>query len=419
MRRTQAGFVTLAALLIALIITTTAAILLTSLFGEIQGESGYNQATTALGVGEAGLHWAGNRLTAASATTAVYGGGTNQTVQGAGGQTVGMFDVAVTCTNGSAVTSGCPDDPGYRLVHATGYVPSKTTVLGQRTVQALVAQNTFYSKTICAYTNVNLDQGVTIQGDVGSEGNTSPDLSLQGPSNNAAHIQPAPGNAQPGNAYAVGTVSCSQNCNAQVAGTVNQNQTPGTVCPNRAQIASSYTCAPGSSTLSGGPVVISSSNNSLGTVTLGAGGTLTFQTAGPTDVLTVNVGTITAGQNTQFIIQGGGYVQLNVASQLTVGQGSFFGVDGSGNLLPASRLTVRSCNTGSPSPAIWFNQTGKLSAVFIAPNGNVQMDQAQNSQGAVLANNIQFDQGTNLAFDASASAIGFGFNKLVSWQDVP
>jgi len=131
------------------------------------------------------------------------------------------------------------------------------------------------------------------------------------------------------------------------------------------------------------------------------------------------VGTITAGQNTWFIIQGGGYVQLNVASQLTVGQGSFFGVDGSGNLLPASHLIVRSCNTGTPSPAIWFNQTGKLSAVFIAPFGNVQMDQAQNSQGAVLANNIQLDQATNLAFDASASATGFGFNKLVSWQDVP
>ncbi len=419
MRRTQAGFVTLAALLIILIITTTGAILLTSLFGEIQGESGYNQATGALALGEAGSHWAVNKMTGTSPVTEVYGGDSNQSVQGASGQSVGVFDVTVTCANGAAVSTGCPVQPGQRLVRATGYVPSKTTALGQRTVQALVAQNTFYNKTLCAYTNVNIDQGVTVQGDVGSEGMTIPDLSLQGPWSNPGRIQPAPGNVQPGNAYAVGTVSCSVGCSTQVAGTVNQSQAPGTICPNRTQVSSSYTCVPGSATLSGGPVTISSSNNSLSTVTLGAGGTVTFQTAGPTDILTVNVGTITAGQNTWFIIQGGGYVQLNVASQLTVGQGSFFGVDGSGNVLPANHLVVRSCNTGTPSPAIWFNQTGKLSAVIIAPYGNVQMDQAQNSQGAVLANNIQFDQGTTLAFDASASAIGFGFNKLLSWQDVP
>ncbi len=419
MRRTQAGFVTLTALLIILIITATGAILLTSLFGEIQGESGYNQATGALALGEAGLHWAGNKLTGTSAVTEVYAGDSNQTVQGAGGQSVGVFDVSVTCANGAAVSTGCAVQPGQRLVRATGYVPSKATALGQRTVQALVAQNTFYNKTICAYTNVNLDQGVTVQGDVGSEGTTNPDLILQGSLSNPARIQPAPGNAQLGDAYAVGTVSCSVGCSTQVAGTVNQGQAPGTICPPRTQVSSSYTCVPGSATLIGGPVTISSSNNSLSTVTLGAGGTVTFQTAGPTDILTVNVGTITAGQNTRFIIQGGGYVQLNVASQLTVGQGSYFGVDGSGNLLPASHLVVRSCNTGTPSPAIWFNQTGKLSAVIIAPYGNVQMDQAQDSQGAVLANNIQFDQGTNLEFDASASAVGFGFNKLLSWQDVP
>jgi hypothetical protein len=311
-------------------------------------------------------------------------------------------------------------------------VPSKTGTLGKRTVQALVSQNSFYNKTICAYQNVTFNQGVAIQGDVGSEGTAVPDLSLQGPSGSAARIQPAfvggqP--VQPGNAYAVSTVSCAQSCPAQVAGTVNNNQPAGTVCPNIAQVWSTYTCVPGiTSPPPGGAITISSANNSLNNVTLGSGGSITFVTAGPTDVLTVNVNSISAGSNTQFIIQGNaqgaGIVVLNVKSQLTVGQGSFFGLSypvslSPLSLVPAGHLIVRSCNTGTPTPAIWFNQSGGLSAVFIAPYGKVQMDQAQNSQGAILAQNVQLDQGTAFGFDASASAVGLGFSKLVCWQDLP
>ncbi len=432
MRSAERGFVTLAALLDVLIITLIGAVLMTSLFGEIQGEFGYNQAVSSASVAEAGLHWGGNKLSGASATTQVYQGDSNQTLQGAGGQQAGVFDVAVTCADGTAVdtgSAGCANQPNQRLVRATGYVPSKIGTLGKRTVQALVSQNTFYNKTICAYQNVTLSQGIVIQGDVGSEGTAVPDLSLQGPSGNAAEIQPAPGNVQPGSAYAVSSVSCSQGCASQVAGTVNNNQTPGTVCPNIAQVSSTYACVPGSTNLSGGAVTISSANNSLNNVTLGSGGSVTFVIAGPTDVLTVNVNSITAGSNTQFIIQGGGIVQLNVKTQLTVGQGSGFGLTSfqsplpnpipTSVLVPAGHLIVRSCNMGTPSPAIWFNQSGGLSAVFIAPYGNVQMDQAQNSHGAILASNVQLDQSTAFGFDASASAVGFGFNKLLTWQDVP
>lgn len=80
---------------------------------------------------------------------------------------------------------------------------------GKRTVQALVSQNTIYNKTICAYQNVRFSQGVTIRGDVGSEGSANPDLTLQGPPSNDAKIEPAPGNVQPGSAYSTSTVSCS------------------------------------------------------------------------------------------------------------------------------------------------------------------------------------------------------------------
>jgi hypothetical protein len=432
MRPTEKGFVTLAALLDVVIITLIGAVLMTSLFGEIQGEFGYNEAVGAASTAEAGLHWAGNKLAGTSATTQVYQGDSNQTLVAAGGQQAGVFDVGVTCANGTAVdtgSAGCSNLPNQRLVRATGYAPSKTGMLGKRTVQALVSQNTFYNKTICGYQNVTFAQGVTIQGDVGSEGTLNPDLNLQGASGSAAKIQPAPGGAQPGSAYAVSSVSCSQGCASQVAGSVNNNQTPGTVCPNLAQVWSTYTCMPGSTSLSGGAVTISSANNSLNNVTLASAGSVTFVTAGPTDVLTVNVNTISAGSNTQFIIQGGGIVQLNVNNQLTVGQGSGFGLASfqsplpspipTSVLVPAGHLIVRSCNTGTPTPAIWFNQSGGLSAVFIAPYGNVKMDQAQNSQGAILAANITLDASTGFGFDPTASAVGFGFNKLLSWQDVP
>jgi hypothetical protein len=430
LRRGQGGFVTLAALFMVLIITVIGGVLLSSLFGELQGESGYNRAVSASAAAEAGLHWAGNKLGGSSAATQVYAGDTSQGLQAAGGQPVAVFDAVVSCADGSAVnagSAGCATQPNERLIQATGYVPSKASPLGVRTVQALVAQNTFYNKTLCAYQNITLSQGVTVQGDVGSEGTTNPDLSLQGPSGNAARIEPAPGGAQPGSAYAVSATSCSQGCGAQVAGTVNNNQTPGTVCPNLVQVASTYTCAPGTASLSGGAVTISAANNSLNTVTLGSGGSVTFVTAGPSDVLTVNVASISAGSNTQFVLQGGGIVQLNVAGTLTVGQGSGFGLNTllsplpnpipTGDLVPAGHLIVRSCSTANP--AIWFNQAGGLSAVFITPQGGVKLDQAQNSQGAILAATITLDQSTAFGFDPSASAVGLGFNKLLSWQDVP
>ncbi len=414
MRSREHGFVTLASLVIILIITITGGILMASLLGEVQGGYGYTEAVGAVSVAEAGLHWGGAKLTGSFATTEFYAGDLNQTLLSAGGQQAGVFDVTVRCADGSAVSiNGCAAAPNNRLIRAVGYVPSKTGALGQRTVQALATQNTFFNKAICAYTTVTLNQGVTVQGDVGSEGSAS----LQGPSGSAARIQPAPGNVEPGSLYAVGAISLSQGP-SQVAGTVNPNQTPGTVCPSQAQVFNSYLCAPGSTPFSGSALAIPAQGTSFSTVNIGTGGTVTFTTS-PASVLTVNVGSITAGSNTQFIIQGGGSVVLNVQSQLTVGQGSFFGVDSSGNVLPADRLIVQSCNAGAPSPAVWFNQTGKLSGIFIVPKGDVKKDQAQLSDGAVLANNITFDQSTGFGFDASASAVGFGFNKLISWQDVP
>jgi len=69
---------------------------------------------------------------------------------------------------------------------------------------------------------------------------------------------------------------------------------------------------------------------------------------------------------------------------------------------------------------VLFDQGTQIAAVFIVPNGSVDLNQAQTSNGAILANNVQFDKSTTFGFDNSAYGLpGTGFVKLASWQDVP
>jgi len=423
MHRTQAGFVTLAALLIILIITTTAAILFTSLFGEIQGESGYNQATSALAVAEAGVHWAGNNLRGAGAPT--YAGNSNQIVQGAGGQQAGMFDVVVTCADGSSVSTGCVTQPTTRLITSTSYVPSKAQPLGQRKVRVVVAQFAPFTLTnaVCAYNSLNFDTNVVVNGNVGSEGSASPDVILQ--------VGPPPakvraGGGAPGNVYAVTTVQCQAGCSTQVAGTVYPNQTPGTVCPAKSTVTSSFTCTPGVANWGGGNLTINSSNASWNNITLNNGNTLTFDTTGVSGPLVVQVNSITAGDNATVVIKGGGSVTLILNGKMYFGQNVTFGKDfATGAMVAAGRMGVESCSTasgGAGGEAVQFQQNGPVSGVFIVPNGLVHFVQNQ-SQGAVLAANVRFDQGqgSDFTYDGSVQNFGLsvGYIKLQSWQDVP
>jgi hypothetical protein len=62
MRSSQAGFVTLSAIIIMVVVTLVGTLLYTSLLGELQGEIGARQSVAALGVAEAGANWAGNKL---------------------------------------------------------------------------------------------------------------------------------------------------------------------------------------------------------------------------------------------------------------------------------------------------------------------------------------------------------------------
>ena len=428
LRPAEGGSVTLLALLIMLLVMAIGAGFMRSLLGEAQGGIGSRYATSALAVSEAGLHWAGNMLTGTSAATYTYVGSSDHVVQGAGGQQVGVFDVDVVCVDGVTLptANACAGvQPYRRLIRATGYVPSKTVTLGRRRLEARVAQNTFFDKAICGYDSVNFDQGAIVRGDVGSEAS----ITLYGPPINPSRINPSPPGVVPpqaGNAYAVGTITCSVNCNTQIAGTVNPGQPAGSVCPNRVQVRSTYNCTPGSTDLivpASGSASISSANRFLRNVTTGQFATITFVTTGPNDVLDVHVRSIVAGKNTRFLIAGGGKVRLHIEDQLWLGQSSQFGVDASTNsLVEAYRMVVNSCSNpadGDPVPAVQFNQTGQISGLFIVPYGKVQLDQAQLTKGAILAGTIQFDRGNNFAYDSGALNIGFGFNILNSWQDLP
>ena len=424
MRSNNDGFVTLTAIIIMVVVALIGTLLYTSLLGETSGEIGARWAATALNVGEAGANWGIAKLSGAGATT--YRGDVNQAVQGANGTAVGVFDVSVTCANGLAVTStGCSVQPGVRIISATGYAPSKTTALGTRTIRILVNQTSplNFNNSVCAFTSVNLDQGVTVNGNIGSEGAASPDLTLQGPSSNPARI--LSGGGQSGNATAVSTASCSQNCATQVAGVVRGGQTPGTVCPDRTQIIASFACPIGTQNITGSTTISNANGNTmLNNITVGSGSTVVFATAGPSDVLVVHANSVTAGQGSTFRITGGGRVVLTLAGPMHLDQNSLFGVDSLNTLLPANEMEVESCSTDTGTTsggiaAVQFDQGSRISAAIIAPQGSVDINQAQLMSGAILAGTIQFDRNTNFSFDSTVNSLGGGFTKLASWQDVP
>jgi hypothetical protein len=426
-KSTQAGFVTLAAIVIIVIIGLVGTLLYTSLLGEVQGEIGSRQSVAALAVAEAGANWAGNKL--AGPNPGWYTGDTGQVVQDADGVQVGVFDVSVTCTDGSAVSTGCPAQPLSRLIASTGYVPNKTLALGKRTIQIVASTSSSpvnFNNAVCVYQGLNFDQGVTIRGNIGSEGAATPDITLLGPSGNAASV--IAGGGQPGNAYAVSTVSCSQGCASQIAGSVNNNQASGTICPSRAAVAGSFSCPVGAGDITSSTTIsVANGNTSLQNINVGSGSTITFATTGPSDVLRVNANAVTAGQGSTFVITGGGSVVLTLAGDMRINQNSLFGADSSNNLLPAGRFEVESCSTdtgttktGTPA-AVQFDQGTQISAAFIVPNGSVDWNQAQTSNAVILANNAQFDKGTQFSFDGSANNVlwGAGAKKLTSWEDLP
>ncbi|GEM_PF-3511668 len=421
--RQSAGFVTISALMIMLVVTTMAVLAYTSLLGETQGEVGNQEAVGALAAAEAGANWAVNKLSASGATT--YTGDTGQTVSSAGGSSIGVFDVSVTCDDPPTYStpgvspnsaSGCNTNPTTRIVTATGYVPTKSAALGKRTV-VLQVTATGLGFALCAWGPLTFNQQDTVYGNVGSDDSIDhPSISLQGPASSAAAIKA--GGGTPGAAYAVTTpqVSCSQSCGTQVAGGV-QAKTAGTICPSQTQTKASFTCPVGATNITTSGTTISS-NSTWNSVTLGANSTLTFQTAGPGTVLTVHVNGFTVGQGSKVLVTGGGSVVLTVNGVMHINQSSWFGSSSAASwtAVPGSNLTVESCNTSTP--AVKFDQSSDFSGYYVVPSGGFEINQAQNAQGAILAASILMDKTSSFTYDSSAGG-GSTYNHLVTWLDKP
>ncbi len=414
-------------LLMILVLMVAAGVLtvaiLSSLLGEIQGAFSYRYAVQALGAAEAGVHYAAARINGSGGSA--YPGETDRVLTHPILGSVGLFDVAVRCMDGTTPAnpgpcSGSPQ-PNARVVTSTGFVPSKALSLGRRTVVAIVRETliTSLNFAVCGMDGVTFARDVTTYGNIGSNQN----IALQGPAGSYARTQPYGG--QPGDATAAGTVTCSGSCGppiSQVAGTTTNNYPGGQVCP----VLPAFTCNPGTTDVimgSSATYTISAANGNtvLRDVQLGSSSTLTFATVSATEILSVQMNALIIGQLSRVRVIGPGRVDLHLAGRMQINQGTLFGVDAADANIPPGNFVVRSCSTDPlPGYALEFHQTGRINAILLAPNGRVQLDQASLSNGAIQSRTVQFDRNTDFRYNNTNLAIGSGvFNTLTSWREQP
>ncbi|MGQ0548081.1 MAG: DUF7305 domain-containing protein [Armatimonadota bacterium] len=399
---------------------------LNNLLGEIQGAFSFRHAVQALGAAEAGVHYAAAEINGTGGPA--YTGETDRVMTHPTLGTIGIFDVAVRCFDNSVPANPSPcstsPQPNTRTITATGYVPNKTTTSGRRTVVATVRQQTLTNLdyAVCGMDGVTLDAGTTTAGNVGSNQN----IGLFGPSGIPGGMARIIVTAtQPGNATAGGTVTCSQSCGApqwQVAGTTTNSFPGGQVCP----VLPPFTASPGTSDVTMGAnstltISVANGNTALRDVNLGRDSNLIFATTSATENLVVHMNTLIIGRNSYVRVTGAGRVSLYMAGRMQLDQGTRYGIDASGNDIDPGRLTVYSTSGDIGTDyAVEFHQTGRINGIFVAPNGRVQLDRAANSQGAILARLVQFDQNTIFTVNTTGLLISGGsFNILTAWREQP
>ncbi len=425
--RAERGNILLIVLLFLVAAGVLAAGLLSSLMGEIQGTVSYRHAVGALSTAEAGIHYAVARINATGGST--FTGEANQQINHPTQGRTGVFDVSVRCSDGTTLPAApnpcaAAAQPNVRVITSTGYVPSKALSLGRRTVAAVIRQETLTSLdfAVCGRDGVTLDRDTNTYGSVGSNLN----IALYGPPTTPGSLaRTHVWGAQRGDATAGGSVTCSGSCGppySQVAGVTTPNY-PGQVCPELPP----FFCSP--STESSGDrlrqtnltISAAAGNTVLRNVQMEANSVLNFATTSDSEVLTVHMNTLIVGRNSRVRVTGPGKVLLYMAGRTEVGQGSLFGVNATDNNIPPGRLVMQSCASDSGTDyAIEFHQTGAINAVFFAPNGQVQLDQASLSSGAIHSRLVRFDQGTRFSYDTTGFAISAGkFNTLTSWRELP
>jgi len=448
----QRGAALMTVLLFMILIMVITAGVMNILRADLSAGIRQQQAVQVFNIAESGVHYAIATLQMSGAST--YGG---QTVSVSDGSTqVGTATVTVRCLDGSlpSVISCVGPNAAYRRIVSTGSL----VVAGPARVLTAIVEGTTSSTSnyaVCAYNGISFDQGVQVYGTVG----TNTNISLAGPMPNRAVIcnstpgglggrcgtpSPVPVTPFSAGAYAVGTITCGAGCSNQVEGTVAPNQPAGSVCT---AVTLTPPSSPGSTGLSvplGSSITVDPSTN-YGAVTLASvpgnpspcpsdpaqRATLVIDSgADPTVTVTVRMRTLNIGKCGRVAVTGVGRVVLWLLEPtnqalFTVQQA----VLGTTSLAPAAaenleppieggRFTVNIVSTNATAARL--NQGGMIAATFVIPNGGYSMDQAQLTNGAILANTVHFDQGTTFTWDPRSSLGGgiyANFSRLRYWKD--
>jgi Tfp pilus assembly protein PilX len=432
--RREDGLVMLFVLLVAVLIGIVSVGVMQLISADLATGIRQLQSVRVFNTAEAGAHYALGKLQTTGAD-----GYTGETIAIKDGTTtIGTAVIKITCIDDPGTGSPAVPCPGAysvsRRVVSTGTLtiggPSRTIVA---VVQGVPGASAFG---FCASTSVTLNQGITLYGDVGSNGS----ISVQGPKSNPAYILGDPNTPHKfaGIARAVNAVTCSQGCKTQIPGGAQSN-VPGPICPPITVGPFAAGTTPKSVGTSGW-TMNSTTGYSWSDVTVASGSSPSGNSCGsytdlkiqadPTDpmaITVVNVNTLNMGSCTRLIILGVGKVDLRIAaatgSALAVGQASRFGIlpstDATNPLGPiaASRLLVEVRSSAD------FNQASVVAGTFLVPNGTFQTDRASstgNMYGSVIANVISSDQGMAYRYDPSATNwqyTNFNFSTLRSWKD--
>jgi hypothetical protein len=168
--------------------------------------------------------------------------------------------------------------------------------------------------------------------------------------------------------------------------------------------------------------------------------------ADPNATVTVRMRSLWVGRCGRVVITGVGKVALWLLEPATVPdtdagqalkteQQAVFGSTSTGATpaaIPGGRFTINVMSSkpnddagncldgGATCGAVHFNQSGLISGTFVIPNGGFSLDQAQLTNGAVLAKRIHFDRDTTFYYDPTSSTGSntySNFNTLKYWKD--
>ncbi|MGQ0568610.1 MAG: hypothetical protein ACT4P5_03615, partial [Armatimonadota bacterium] len=474
--RNEKGTALLSVLLLLMLIAVVTGTVMAIMQADLTAGIRQQQAVQVFNVAEAGIHYGIARLQGAGAAT--YTGETTSIADAS--TTLGQVVIAVRCLDGTnPASSACASSsPAFRHIQSTGTL----VVTGPQRVLTAIVEGTTSStafRAICGDQGVNFDQGVSVYGDVGSNGDITiarggtPSKICDSLAGGAcAAPSPPPSLAYSGSAFAVGTITCGGGaCNSsQIEGTIAPNQPSGSVCP---RVTLSPPSSPGTTPLdvaAGTTATVIPATN-YGAVTLASSGTSTCPAlvssratliidsgSDPTATVTVQMRSLWVGKCARFVITGVGKVVLwllepwanpesSARQALMAEQLSIFGSASTGATpvaISGDRFTI---NVMSNKPvadlgdclnpanttcaAVHFNQSGLISGTFVVPSvcpslsppspcGGFELDQAQITNGAILAGRIQFDRDTAFMWDPASSIGGTGygnFDRLRYWKD--